>query len=397
VSATSLIGGDTSQFAVTLGGAPFTVAPGATRNLDVRFTPTSGGTKTTTLRLASDDPDEGSIDVALSGVGITTPDIAVTPTSHSYGNVSVGSSSVRSFTVSNTGSGTLVVGASTLAGTHAAVFAIVNGQSGFTLGPGATGIIDVRFSPLTEGAKSATLSIPSTDPNENPLLVSLDGTGVVASSGPPTFEEVREGGSLDSISIAVTNMTAVAGHLYLAAVSTRFNVAVNTITGMGLTWTRLAAQCGAREQTGIEVWWAQGSATSGTVTATLQSTAATAVMVVARYSGTAASNPVAMLVAGNTDGINGACSGGTDTSSYSFSVTTTQNNAIVFGAVATRTRTNSPGAGYSERTEVGQGSAGELVRIAIVDRPVPSTTSLPLNGTLNGTADWAVIGVQVRP
>ena len=63
VSSTSLVGGDSSQFAITQGGAPFTVAPGATRNLDVRFTPTSGGTKTTTLRLASDDPDESSIDV----------------------------------------------------------------------------------------------------------------------------------------------------------------------------------------------------------------------------------------------------------------------------------------------------------------------------------------------
>ena len=208
---------------------------------------------------------------------------------------------------------------------------------------------------------------------------------------------MREGGSSDSTSIAVTNMTAVAGHLYIAAVSTRFDVAVNTVTGMGLTWTRLAAQCGGREQTGIEVWWAQGSATPGTVTATLQSTAATAVMTVARYSGAATANPVAMLVAGNTNGINGACSGGSDTSSYSFNVTTTQNNAVVFGAVATRTRTNSPGAGYSERIEAAQGAGGEVVRIAIVDRAVPSTTSLPLNGTLNGTADWAVIGVQVRP
>jgi hypothetical protein len=106
---------------------------------------------------------------------------------------------------------------------------------------------------------------------------------------------------------------------------------------------------------------------------------------------------VALLVSGNTNGINGECAGGVDSSSYSLNVTTTQNNAVVFGAVATRTRTNSPGAGYSERIEATQGSAGEMVKIALVDRGVPTTTSLPLNGTLNGTADWAVIGVQVRP
>jgi hypothetical protein len=118
---------------------------------------------------------------------------------------------------------------------------------------------------------------------------------------------------------------------------------------------------------------------------------------VARYSGVAPTSPVAFLVAGNTNGINGECTGGSDTSSYAFNVTTTQNNAVVFGAVATRTRTNSPGAGYAERIEAVQGAGGEMVRIAIIDRAVPASTSLPLNGTLNGAADWAVIGIQLRP
>jgi hypothetical protein len=258
-------------------------------------------------------------------------------------------------------------------------------------------VIDVSFNPSSEGPRSATLSIPSTDPDENPFLVPLSGTGVVASATPPTFEEVRDGGGANTSTVAVTNITGVSGHVYLAAVSTRFNVSVSTMTGLGLTWTRVAAQCAGREQTGIELWWAQGAAASGTVTATLGSTAATAVMTVARYSGAASANPVALLVTGNTNGINGACSGGSDTSAYSFNVTTTQANAVVFGAVATRTRTNSPGSGYAERIEAGQGTGGEVVRIAIIDRAVPASTSLPLNGTLNGTSDWAVIGVQLRP
>jgi hypothetical protein len=300
-------------------------------------------------------------------------------------------------TVSNTGNSNLVVGVSTLTGADAGMFAIVTGQTGFTLVPGATGVIDVSFSPPSEGPKSATLNILSTDPDESPFLVTLSGTGVIGSATSPAFEEIRDGGASTTASVAVTNVTGVTGHVYLAAVSTRFNVDVSGITGLGLSWTRIAAQCAGREQTGIELWWAQGNATSGTVTATLASTAATAVMTVARYSGAASTNPVALLVTGNTNGINGACTGGTDTSSYSFNVTTTQANAVVFGAVAIRTRTNSPGAGYEERTEVGQGSAGETVRIAIIDRAVPASTSLPLNGTLNGTSDWAVIGVQLKP
>jgi hypothetical protein len=397
VSATSLVGGDVSQFAITQGGAPFTIAPGATQNLTVRFAPVTGGTKATTLRVSSDDPNEASLDVALSGVGATTPDISVAPASHDYGNVPTGTSVTRSFTVSNTGTGDLLVGTSSLAGTDAGAFAIVSGQSGFTVPAGGSNVIEVRFSPSTQGAKSATLTIPSADQDENPVTIPLTGNGTVASATAPSFEEVRDGSALNANSVSVTSVTGATGRLYLAALSTRANVQANTMTGLGLSWTRVASQCGGREQTGIEVWWAQGNATSGTVTANLQSTAATAVMVVARYSGASVTNPVTLLTAGNTNGINGDCTGGVDSATYSFSVTTTQNNALVFGAVATRSRTNSPGAGYAERIEAGQGSGGDVVRISIVDRAVPSATSLPLNGTLNGTADWAVIGVQLRP
>jgi hypothetical protein len=38
-----------------------------------------------------------------------------------------------------------------------------------------------------------------------------------------------------------------------------------------------------------------------------------------------------------------------------------------------------------------------MVSIAFVDRAVPTATSLPLNGTLSGAVDWAVVGVQLRP
>jgi hypothetical protein len=164
-----------------------------------------------------------------------------------------------------------------------------------------------------------------------------------------------------------------------------------------LTWTRVAAQCAGRNQTGLELWWAQGTATTGIVTATLASAPANALIAVARYSGVSATDPVAPLVAGNTNGINGACANGTDSAAYSFDVTTNQANALVFGVVAMRTRTNTPGAGYTERAELTQSTGANMVSIAFVDRAVPTATSLPLNGTLSGAVDWAVVGVQLRP
>ena len=76
----------------------------------------------------------------------------------------------QTFTISNTGTSDLVVGASTLTGTDAAAFAITSGQAGFTIAPGGNNTIQVRFTPPTTGPKSATLSIPTNDADENPVL-----------------------------------------------------------------------------------------------------------------------------------------------------------------------------------------------------------------------------------
>lgn len=397
VTGTNLTGSQAAEFAITLGGAPFNVAPGATHNLDVRFTPAAQGVRSATLQLMSNDADEGTVNVLLSGTGTAAaPEVVVTPASYGYGNQPVGVPVTQTFTISNTGTSDLVVGASTLTGTDAAAFAITSGQTGFTITPGNNNTIQVRFTPPTTGPKSATLSIPTNDANENPVLVELSGTGSIGSTV-PTFEAVHHGGSTGLVTVSTaTTVTGVTGHLYLAAVSSKPYGAVTTVTGLGLTWTRVATQCAGRHQTGIDVWWAMGSASTGTVTATLASAPNTALIVVSRYSGVASTNPVALAVAGNSNGVNGACDNGTDSSAYSFNVTTTQPNSTIVGAAAIRTKTHTPGAGYTERGELVQGTSSDTVTIALMDRTVPTVTSLPLNGTLSGAVDWAVIGVQLR-
>jgi hypothetical protein len=241
------------------------------------------------------------------------------------------------------------------------------------------------------------LTIPTNDGDEQQVAVGLTGTGSTASAT-PTFEEVQHGGSagLTTVTTAVP-LLGVNGHLYLAAVSSKSYLPVTTVTGLGLTWTRVATQCAGRHQTGIDLWWAIGTASTGTVTATYDTAPNTALIVVARYSGVASTNPVALAVAGNTNGVTGACDNGTDSSAYSFNVTTTQSNSMIVGAAAIRSKTHTPGSGYTERDESVQGSSGDTVTIALSDRLVSSVTSLPLNGTLSGAVDWAVIGVQLRP
>jgi hypothetical protein len=398
VAGTSLAGTDPGQFAITSGGGSFTLTSNATRNIDVRFAPTSGGIKTASLNLTSDDPDEATYSIALDGTGTTAPEIVISPLSHNYGAQQLNATVSQSFTVSNTGSSDLVVGTPTLSGDTVS-FAITSDGSSVTLAPGGSTSIQVQFRPTTEGPKSAALIITSNDSDEGSVTVNLSGSGFVPGAAPPTFIEAQQGGSANITSVTTsTALAGVSGHVYLAAISTKSPRAVTTVTGLGLTWTRVAAQCSGRNQTAVEVWWAQGNATSGNVTATLASAPSNAVIAVARYSGAAAVTPVASLVGGNTNGINGACANGIDSAAYSFTETTTQPNALVIGAIASRNHTHTPGAGYTERIEASQGSStGNAVRVTLVDRGVQSLSSQPLNGTLASTTDWAVLAVQLRP
>jgi hypothetical protein len=96
--------------------------------------------------------------------------------------VAVGSSSsAQTVTVTNDGCSSLTIGSITLGGTNAGEFAIQNDNvSGQTLAPGASATVQVVFSPTSAGAKTATLSIPSNDPDEATVNVALSGTGTQA-------------------------------------------------------------------------------------------------------------------------------------------------------------------------------------------------------------------------
>jgi hypothetical protein len=181
VTAVTLSGTDASEFYIQSGGGTFTLAPAATRNVVVRFTPTGTGSKSASLSFTSNDPDENPFNVSLSGTGTSgpggTPDIASDPVSWDYGAVSAGSHADKTFVISNTGTADLSVTAVTLSGTDASEFHIQSGGGTFTLAPAAMRNVVVRFSPTGSGTKNASLSFTSNDPDENPFLVPLSGGG----------------------------------------------------------------------------------------------------------------------------------------------------------------------------------------------------------------------------
>ncbi|MGH7452516.1 MAG: InlB B-repeat-containing protein, partial [bacterium] len=222
----------------------------------------------------------------------------------------------------------------------------------------------------------------------------------IPSGGSIVYKESQTGGSSGSTTVTTSaNLTGVSGELYLAAISSRPKKLVQSVTGLGLTWTLVKSICsGNNSTTNMDVWMAQGTPSgNGAVTATFASAPSTAVIAVSRYSGVAATNPIGNVIAGNTNGLNGACSGGVDGNSYSFNLATAANNAVVYGAVAIKARTHTPGAGYTEQMEFQHPHAVNPIGIAVEDKSVASASTVTVNGSFNGPVDWALVALEIKP
>lgn len=120
--------------------------------------------------------------MALWGVSIVnlataagTPNLSVSPNPYDFGSRNLNTTTTQTFTIANTGTAPLSVAQLSLSG--AADFKVTTDNcSGTTVSPTANCTVLVSFTPTVEGAQSATLTIPSNDP-DSPATVSLTGTG----------------------------------------------------------------------------------------------------------------------------------------------------------------------------------------------------------------------------
>ncbi len=121
-----------------------------------------------------------------TGIVINLPDITVTdsvaPNSDlqiPFGDVTELAYSNQTVTVTNDGVADLSVGNIAVADVLATPFTIeTDNCSGQVLTPAANCNITVKFSPASTGNFSDSFDIPSDDADENPVTVSVDGTGV---------------------------------------------------------------------------------------------------------------------------------------------------------------------------------------------------------------------------
>ncbi len=102
------------------------------------------------------------------------PDIEVSRDQKFFDNVAVGAQDSQLITVNNTASsdGQLQVGQITITGQNADQFSITSDNvSNQTISPGGSATFNITHTPTTDGGKTATVLIPSNDPDEDPYEI----------------------------------------------------------------------------------------------------------------------------------------------------------------------------------------------------------------------------------
>jgi hypothetical protein len=154
---------------------PVVVAAGQSLSLVVSFSPKAGGAVNGTLALVS-DAAQATVDVALSGEGLSPGQLAVSPTALNFGSQAVDSSQSQTGTLT-AGNASITVSTIDQSGQGYSVSGI---SFPLTLAAGQSVNFTVGFDPQTAGSSIGSISFVSNASNTPSLT--LTGTGTQTSS-----------------------------------------------------------------------------------------------------------------------------------------------------------------------------------------------------------------------
>jgi YD repeat-containing protein len=229
---------------------------GASCTISVTFTPTTTGTRTGTLTI-TDNAANSPQTVPLTGNGVVAG--ALTPTSLSFGNQVVGTTSAaKAATLKNNQKVSLTISSIVTSGDYAQT-----NNCGASLAAGSSCTISVRFTPTTTGTRTGTLTVTDSASN-SPQTVTLTGNGVVA---PHII-------SLSITSGTVGTPVTISGSNFGATQAAGSKVTFNTTVATPTSWsaTKIVVPVPPGASTGNVFVTANGGSSNG-ILFTVQGTA----------------------------------------------------------------------------------------------------------------------------
>ena len=227
---TSIVATATGPFQLS-GTCLSQLAPSSSCTFSVAYAPTAAGTQTGALTIADALRTQT---VALSGTGLSPPQIGVAPVALDFGVQTIGvASSPILLTITNNGGAPLTNIGFQVVGISSASFATGATTCGATLSNGSSCTVQVIFTPAAAGGAAAALTISSSTLGVNAVQAPLAGTGyapagINVSPAQMTFTVATLGQASAAQTVVVSNSgTQIAGGLGLA-VSAPFGLVQST-------------------------------------------------------------------------------------------------------------------------------------------------------------------------
>jgi Abnormal spindle-like microcephaly-assoc'd, ASPM-SPD-2-Hydin len=174
---------------------PAKISAGGNVILDITFSPKTAGNYSGSVSIASDDPDNPTTTVNLTGVATTVPvgTLTATPATLSFGNVQVESSASAVTTVRNTGTANVTLSQINLS---TAGFSTTGIATPVLIVPGESLALTVKFSPSAVQPRSGTISLITSQGGITSVSVSgtaVQSAGLTVSPGSINFGNVVTG------------------------------------------------------------------------------------------------------------------------------------------------------------------------------------------------------------
>jgi hypothetical protein len=155
--------------------------PGDSTWIKLGFSPTDSSSSSGTLRIFSDDPENPTVDVLLTGGGLP-PSITLTPQQHDFGTLEPGTSATVAVTISSSGSSDLHIsevryeaGSAELQLTDDATGSC--GALPWTLPSGSSCVATVTYTPADASPDEGRLYVVSDDPTQPEAVATQIGNG----------------------------------------------------------------------------------------------------------------------------------------------------------------------------------------------------------------------------